>query len=76
MSEKNKTVTDDPVSMVDLLNEDENFDADALLADLDKESNTRIYRGKVSKWIVRIVLLAIVGFIFYCIFGYIEERAR
>ena len=76
MSEKNKTVTEDPVSMVDLLNEDENFDADALLADLDKESNTRIYSGKVSKWIVRIVLLAIVGFIFYCIFGYIEERAR
>ncbi|MBR6726192.1 MAG: TRAP transporter fused permease subunit, partial [Clostridia bacterium] len=76
MSEKNKTVTEDPISMVDLLNEDETFDADALLADLDKESNTRIYSGKVSKWIVRIVLLAIVGFIFYCIFGYIEERAR
>ena len=76
MSEKNKTVTEEPVSMVDLLNEDDTFDADALLADLDRESNTRIYSGKVSKWIVRIVLLAIVGFIFYCIFGFIEERAR
>jgi len=63
-------------SMSDLLAEDDVFDADALLADLDKESNIRIYSGTVSKWILRGILVALIGFIFYCIYGYIEERAR
>ena len=63
-------------SMTDLLAEDDTFDADALLADLDKESNVRSYSGTVSKWIVRGILVALIGFIFYCIYGYIEERAR
>ena len=63
-------------SMADLLAEDDAFDADALLADLDKESNIRSYSGTVSKWILRGILIALIGFIFYCIYGYIEERAR
>lgn len=63
-------------SMTDLLAEDDSFDADALLADLDKESNVRSYSGTVSKWILRGILVALIGFIFYCIYGYIEERAR
>ncbi len=63
-------------SMSDLLAEDDAFDAEALLADLDKESNIRSYSGTVSKWILRGILIALIGFIFYCIYGYIEERAR
>lgn len=63
-------------SMTNLLSEGDAVDADALLADLDKESNIRIYSGTVSKWIVRGILVALIGFIFYCIYGYIEERAR
>ena len=63
-------------SMSDLLAEDDSFDAEALLADLDKESNVRSYSGTVSKWILRGILVSLIGFIFYCIFGYIEERAR
>ncbi len=63
-------------SMTELLAEDDAFDADALLADLDKESNIRSYSHPVSKWIVRGILVALIGFIFYCIYGYIEERAR
>ncbi len=63
-------------SMTDLLAEDDSFDADALLADLDRESNVRSYSGTVSKWILRGILVALIGFIFYCIYGYIEERAR
>jgi len=52
------------------------IDTDALMAELDRESNTRSYTGTVSKWILRCVLVAIIGFIFYCIVGFIEERAR
>lgn len=63
-------------SMTELLSEDDSFDADALLADLDRESNVRSYSGTVSKWILRVILVSIIGFIFYCIYGYIEERAR
>lgn len=63
-------------SMADVLLDNETVDADALLADFDRESNTRIYSGNVSKWIVRIGLIAIIGFIFYCLFATVEERAR
>ncbi len=63
-------------SMTDLLAEDDSFDADALLADLDRESNVRSYSGTASKWLLRGILVALIGFIFYCIYGYIEERAR
>ena len=77
MSKKTNTPNDPEVhSMTDLLAEDDSFDADALLADLDKESNVRSYSGTVSKWILRGILVALIGFIFYCIYGYIEERAR
>jgi len=55
---------------------DEPIDTDALMAELDRESNTRSYSGILSAWLVRIVLIGIVGFIFYCIVGFIEERAR
>ncbi len=54
----------------------ETVDADALLAELDRESNTRNYSGIVSKVIVSTVLVAIIGYILYCLFGFIEERAR
>ena len=77
MSKKiQKTTEPDVQSMSDLLAEDDSFDAEALLADLDKESNVRSYSGTASKWILRGILVALIGFIFYCIYGYIEERAR
>ena len=77
MSKKTNTPKEPEIySMTDLLAEDDAFDADALLADLDKESNIRSYSGTVSKWILRGILVALIGFIFYCIYGSIEERAR
>ena len=77
MSKKSHATNEPEIhSMSDLLAEDDSFDAEALLADLDKESNVRSYSGTVSKWILRGILVSLIGFIFYCIFGYIEERAR
>ena len=56
--------------------EEEEVDADKLMAELDRESNTRSYSGVLSQWLTRIVLVGIIGFILYCIVGFIEERAR
>ena len=55
---------------------EEVIDADALMAELDRESNTRSYSGILSAWLTRIVLVGIIGFILYCIVGFMEERAR
>ena len=56
--------------------EEEIIDADKLIAEFDKESNTRSYSGVLSAWITRIVLVGIIGFILYCVVGFMEERAR
>jgi len=56
--------------------EEEVIDADKLLTELDRESNTRSYSGVLSSWITRIVLVGIIGFILYCVVGFIDERAR
>ena len=55
---------------------EEVIDADALMAELDRESNTRSYSGILSAWLTRIVLVGIIGFILYCIVGFMEVRAR
>ena len=55
---------------------DEVIDAEKLIAEFDKESNTRSYSGVLSAWITRIVLVGIIGFVLYCVVGFIDERAR
>jgi len=78
MAKDKLPLRDEPVmpSMADALGDVEIVDTDALIADFDKESNTRIFSGQVSKWIVRIALITIIGFIFVCLFVAVEERAR
>jgi len=76
MLKKKQEIEKKEPSLTAISAEAENVDADALLAELDRESNTRSYSGMVSKVLISVVLCSIIGYILYCLFGFIEERAR
>ncbi len=77
MKKTNEELNDlKPAAAEGLPVEEEVIDADKLLTELDRESNTRSYSGVLSAWITRIVLVGIIGFVLYCVVGFIDERAR
>ncbi len=76
MKKTNQELNDLKLAAADGALVEEEIDANKLMAELDRDSNTRSYSGIASAWITRIVLVGIIGFIFYCIVGFIEERAR
>ncbi len=77
MKKSNKELNDLKLATAEGVSaEEEVIDADKLLTELDRESNTRSYSGTLSAWFTRIVLVCIIGFILYCVVGFIEERAR
>ncbi len=78
MKKENQDLQEPKVAVAEglTMTDDGTVDADKLMAEFDRESNTRSYSSPVSAWITRIVLVGIIGFILYCIVGFIEERAR